>query len=70
IPPEIYYCIFELLKDDKETLLSCSCVSRHWREVSIPWLFAKVNVLSAERFTGFLEFVDTHSHLGAHIKQL
>ncbi|KAI1782839.1 hypothetical protein LXA43DRAFT_386584 [Ganoderma leucocontextum] len=70
IPPEIYYCIFELLKDDKETLSSCSCVSRHWREVSIPWLFAKVSVLSAERFTGFLEFVDTHSHLGAHIKQL
>ncbi len=70
VPPEIFHCVFELLSKDKPTLSSCTYVSRHYRELAIPWLFAQITVHSAERLTSFLEFADTNPDLGALVKQL
>ena len=70
VPPEIFHYIFEQVKDDKNTLWSSSFVSRRWRELSLPWLFAEIDILSARQFTEFLEFVDIHPRLGAHVHRV
>ncbi|KAM5540172.1 hypothetical protein V8D89_006312 [Ganoderma adspersum] len=70
VPPEIFHYIFEPLRHDKKTLSSSSSVSRYWREVSLHWLFAHISIPSVQLFTGFLEFVHTHPHLGAHVRKL
>lgn len=70
VPPEIFNCIFQLLSKDRQTLSACASLSRYYRELSIPWLFAHITARSAERLTRFIQFIDTHSDLGAYVKQL
>ena len=70
IPPELFYDIFRLLSDDKDTLASCACVSRYWRSVSLPWLFSQVTVPEAKSFASFVDYFNTYPDLGAHIKTL
>ena len=70
VPPELFYEIFGLLNDDKDTLASCSCVSKYWRSLSLPWLFSRVVVPESNSFSSFLDFISAHRDLRKHIKTL
>ncbi|KAI9060348.1 hypothetical protein FKP32DRAFT_1595427 [Trametes sanguinea] len=70
LPLDIWHIVFD--RAPKATLLACSCVSRTWREVAVPYLFASIQVKrDAGCFADISEkLLDNHPHLTRYIRRL
>ncbi|OSC98344.1 hypothetical protein PYCCODRAFT_1427883 [Trametes coccinea BRFM310] len=70
LPLDVWHIVFE--NAPKATLQACSCVSRAWREVAVPFLFASIEIIrSAGDYADTCEeLLNTYPHLARHIRQL
>ncbi|KAI1788675.1 hypothetical protein LXA43DRAFT_924691 [Ganoderma leucocontextum] len=71
LPVELVSLIISYIQGDKRraTLKSCSCLSHTWRGLTLPHVFASVEV-PVEQLVGFATFVKSKSHIAALIKSL
>ncbi|KAI0653178.1 hypothetical protein C8Q70DRAFT_650689 [Cubamyces menziesii] len=73
LPLEIVDLVFRHaadFQDAKRTIMACACVSRLWRELSIPHLFSSLKVVNLSDFDDFSAFLATHPDLARHIRIL
>ncbi|TBU37883.1 hypothetical protein BD309DRAFT_973020 [Dichomitus squalens] len=70
VPFELLLSIFSSLEDDKQALASCTLVSKAWRDLALPLLYATMKFESARPDTSFLEFAEQHQDLTGYIKHL
>ncbi len=72
-PPEIFDAMIDNLYDDKESLATCSLVSKGWLPTSRYLLFREITVnsnVACEAFSAFDTFLDSASGLCYLIKEL
>lgn len=73
VPVDVFSRIFYLLKQDgkgERLLLSCSLVSKVWREVALPHLFGTMQSIDGSSFQPLFDFVSTCPHIVRHISRL
>ena len=70
LPVELRTMILELLKPDKRSLLSCSLLSKEWRAMSLPFIFASINAKSNTNFNGLFSFLVDNPHLAKFVKSM
>ncbi|KAH9893515.1 hypothetical protein C8Q73DRAFT_536322 [Cubamyces lactineus] len=58
------------LRDAKQTIIACACVSRLWRKLALPHLFSSLKVVNRADFYDFSTFLTTHPDLARHIRFL
>lgn len=73
IPPELCDMVVDFLHEDKDTLASCTLVSRSWLRVARYHLFDSIYVhceQDPDTFTKFLVYLQTTPSIRAYIKDL
>ncbi|KAH9899330.1 hypothetical protein C8Q73DRAFT_315692 [Cubamyces lactineus] len=68
LPIEIIDTVFK--HAPKATLLTCSRVSRIWRDFALPHLFASIKVARQTSYDDFFNFLDAHPRLTRYIRSL
>lgn len=72
LPVEIVRLIIGYLRSDKRspTLKSCSRLSRSWRDLVFPYLFAAIRPLDVQRLSEFTSFVKSRPHIAPVVKEI
>ncbi|KAL1946260.1 hypothetical protein VTO73DRAFT_15387 [Trametes versicolor] len=70
LPVEIFDGILRNIHEDKLAILACSRVSRLWREIALPYLFASIDIYREDSFDDLQDFLDTNIELARLVRRL
>ncbi|RPD54935.1 hypothetical protein L226DRAFT_560830 [Lentinus tigrinus ALCF2SS1-7] len=62
--------VLKSLRPDKRTLLSCSLLSKSWRDICLPLVFSSIIAKSNTTFSGLFSFLLGHPHLAKLVKSI
>lgn len=70
LPVELLDLVFQSLWDGKRSVFAFSRVSRLWREVARPHLFASLRITFRFDFVDFDAFLRAHANIAQHLRKL
>ncbi|KAI0631030.1 hypothetical protein C8Q77DRAFT_178959 [Trametes polyzona] len=71
LPVEVLELIFQALRDDRPTIVSCTRVSREWCCVVRPHAFASLTFRrKQEQFAAISDFLSSHPDISSHVLKL
>ncbi|RDX51775.1 hypothetical protein OH76DRAFT_271446 [Lentinus brumalis] len=70
LPVELRTMVLKFLVPDKRSLARCSLLSKDWREICLPFLFAFVKAKSSRKFKHLFTFLSGNPVICKHVKSI